>query len=1065
MKNQENPRFIQNTPHGVDKYEGKSAERVADAIKSHIEEYNNKDNLAKIIGLDGEWGSGKSNIIRILTKKLGDNYYLFEYDAWGNQEDLQRRSFLEQLTKELIDERILEGKTTISKRDGGEETVLWNEKLKYLLAQKKETVSEKHPRISNGMAAAGAVAILTPIFVFIAYSLKPQQTQWWWTLISVFISMIPVLVSLVVWRRACKKDKRYNDLGYLLAIYNDKIENDVNYETISEDEPSVTEFKSWMNDISNFIEAKKKNKLIVVFDNMDRLPADKVKELWSSIHTFFSEDGYKNIWVIIPFDKTHLANAFGEESNEEPPELTCHFINKTFPVIYRVAPPIVTDWKKTFNEFFEDAFGEKENEKKLIILRIFGICKEQITPREIIAFINEIVSLKRTWLDEIPLLFISVFALKKDIILKAPVLNILSGSYLDKIERIVPNNEELQKHISALTFGINVKLAEQIPLKQYLQKTLKGEPNYDINKYTDNKHFVSTLDDELKDIDPALTEKAILSLSKLEPEKELKIKPQWNELVKLQLKNEISSLIFSDSHKALLLNADNPYKIKFSKYLYNGYLKQKEFNGASFFSAMEAFENFIKTNNLKITFADFIVSKNVQPEIFIDYVSQSKSRFSDFKITCDNKNLNDYLIGLLEDGLPNMDFIGYLIKDETYNFTTLQEKIESIISGNKLTVANFPELIKTYKLISKNKPLTTQLSTAQVQTLISGIKDDSQASYYDLVAMGLVNKQINTAYSEGLDEEVAKVIEYYMTYGKLLILAKDWGSDLLRKTVKAMTIKSLGKEMQILEVLPFFEEIKTAISITPESLLEELSLWEDSIPSITVDNIEAQIPKFNFYIYSTETKNKLTEHINKIAIEKFKTIPENDLYAQRNTATYYWLNCAAILIENNIIKSLPDNLTDFSKKVLVEIASGVQPIPTSNSILERIIKKASKSKLQPTIKIICDEFCNKTKAINPSLFVYFAENFDFINKMTSRSGDITRNILNDVFSNPTCSKLILDNSSGYIKKINKAGDDAEDLKSKIYQMLQNNPSDELIDFASAIGVKIEQEPDNEEVKE
>lgn len=62
-------------------------------------------------------------------------------------------------------------------------------------------------------------------------------------------------------------------------------------------------------------------------------------------------------------------------------------------------------------------------------------------------------------------------------------------------------------------------LAEQIPLKQYLQKTLKGEPNYDINKYADNKHFVSILDDEIKDIDPALTENAVVSLSKLNPEK------------------------------------------------------------------------------------------------------------------------------------------------------------------------------------------------------------------------------------------------------------------------------------------------------------------------------------------------------------------------------------------------------------------------------------------------------------------------------------------------------------------------------------------------------------------
>jgi len=1061
MTNQEIPRFIQNTPHGVDKYEGKSAERVVDAIKNHIEEYGEKDKFAKIIGLDGEWGSGKSNIIRILKGKLGDDYYLFEYDAWGHQEDLQRRSFLETLTTCLNNETgLLTNEATINIKGGGKKSVTWKNKLKYLLAKKIETETTSYPKIGVGVAISFFTAVLTPVFVFIAFATKSNKSSVLSTIISILISALPVIGALLVWWYYAKKEpEKYRNLNFFLAVYQDKLVEGIEFETISEDEPSVTEFKEWMTDLSEGLTKK----LIIVYDNMDRLPADKVKELWSSIHTFFSENGYKNIWVIIPFDKIHLANAFGEKPNGEQPELTCHFINKTFPVIYRVAPPILTDWKKTFNEFFAEAFGESENEDKLTIQRIFGISKEHITPREIIAFINEIVSLKRTWFDEIPLLFISVFVLKKDVILKAPVINILSGSYLDRIEKIVPNNEELQKYISALTFGIEVKLAEQIPLKQYLQKTLKEEPNYDINKYTDNKHFVSILDDELKEIDPALTEKAILSLSKLEPEKELKINTQWNELVNLQLKNEISSLVFSDSHKALLLNADNSYKVKFSKYLYNSFLKQKEFTGASFFFAMEAFENFVKTNDLNISFDDFIVFKTVLPEVFIDYVSQSKSRYSDYKIICDNKNLNDYLIGTLEKGLPNMDFIKYLIKDETYNFTVLQENIESIISGNKLTVTNFPELIKTYKLISKTKALPTQLSPNQVQTLISGIKDKSQSGYYDLVAMGLATQQIDTPHSEGLDTELAKVIEHYQSYGKLLLLAIDWGSNLLRRTVKTMTINSLGTLLNIKEILPFFEEIIAAISVTPETLLKDLNRWERFGTDIKVDNIEVLIPKFMFYNYSAETNNKLTEYINRIAIEKLKSIPENDLFAQRNSAQYYWLNCASILIEKNTIKTLPENLTNFSKKILVEISSGAQPIPVSNSILERIINKANKNKLQPTVKMICDDFCNKTKTINPTLFVYFAENFDFINKMTSRSGDITRNILNDIFSNNTCQNLILNNSSGYINIINEAGNDAEDLKAKVHQMLLNNPPEKLTEFASAIGVKIES--DDEETNE
>lgn len=62
-------------------------------------------------------------------------------------------------------------------------------------------------------------------------------------------------------------------MSYLLAIYQDNIESDVCYETLSEDEPTVYEFKAWMQDISNFI--KDKRKLVLIFDNMDRLPAEK----------------------------------------------------------------------------------------------------------------------------------------------------------------------------------------------------------------------------------------------------------------------------------------------------------------------------------------------------------------------------------------------------------------------------------------------------------------------------------------------------------------------------------------------------------------------------------------------------------------------------------------------------------------------------------------------------------------------------------------------------------------------------------------------------------------------
>ena len=283
---QQYPRFIQNKPCGIDKFDGGSQKRLAKTIARHFRQndsLNEECSLPRIIGIEGIWGSGKSNVVKMLESELSDNYYFFEYDAWGHQEDLQRRSILELLTSKLIDDGILSGDATIKVKGGGSKTVSWSDKLKYLLARKTETVTEKYPLISNGMVAAFLVAVLTPIFTFIAYAVKPTPTTCGFSLLSIIIAALPVLIALSIWWLKYRKDPQKYGWSYLLAIYQDKIENDVCYETLSEDEPTVCEFKAWMQDISDFIKEKGQHKLVLVFDNMDRLPAEKVKELWDGV--------------------------------------------------------------------------------------------------------------------------------------------------------------------------------------------------------------------------------------------------------------------------------------------------------------------------------------------------------------------------------------------------------------------------------------------------------------------------------------------------------------------------------------------------------------------------------------------------------------------------------------------------------------------------------------------------------------------------------------------------------------------------------------------------------------
>ena len=112
---------MSNRPLGKDLLDGQSQDYVALAIKRHIEEVDAKKDdenaLPRIIGVEGSWGSGKSNMLLQLQEKLKSNYYFFTYDAWGNQEDLQRRSILESLTDELIQKEMLVKDTQIKVLD------------------------------------------------------------------------------------------------------------------------------------------------------------------------------------------------------------------------------------------------------------------------------------------------------------------------------------------------------------------------------------------------------------------------------------------------------------------------------------------------------------------------------------------------------------------------------------------------------------------------------------------------------------------------------------------------------------------------------------------------------------------------------------------------------------------------------------------------------------------------------------------------------------------------------------------------------------------------------------
>lgn len=1064
MANNEFPRFIQNRPNGLDKFEGASQTKLAKAIAQQI--VNNdalpkEEALPKIIGIQGEWGAGKTNVVRLLEKELSGKYYFFEYDAWGHQEDLQRRSILELLTDKLIEDGFLEGMTTIKVKGGGKKSVSWPDKLKLLLARKTETVTEKYPKINNGMAAAALVAILTPIFTYIAYTIRPICSGFWLSFLSILISALPVIVGLSVWGCAYRKNHKYG-LSYLLAIYNDKIENDICYETLSEEEPTVTEFKAWMGDISDYIKKEeKKPRLVLVFDNMDRLPAEKVKELWSSIHTFFADDGFENIWAIIPFDKKHLACAFGNESSPEATELTILFINKTFPIVYRVAPPVITDYRILFDKLFVEAFGNTADDSKESINRLFRMVKADANVREIIMFINALVALKQERGNDVSLINMAVYLLFQDEVSDNPIKQILSGEYLEKIKSIINNDILLQREISALVYGVDVKLASQIPLTKYIENCISGNEGYDINKYSEsNISFDTVLEEVSLNRDDIPVDNLINCLGSLDKDN-AQIQKIWKNITQKKLQIPLNEQDFTNEYQILLSKVNDQSVIdnivnSFYQKIYN----HTEIKGDKYYISLSKLEAFLRNNNISCQLT--IQNKTVTPEFFIDYLRASKEQYGKYQVITDSDALDTYLSEKLNsDGFSCSDIIAIINEDTHYKFPKLLNEIEQCVENNDIDELNIGEVFSIYKTLSEDTPLKKSLAPQTIASIIQKI-DPKQKGYTDVVAMRLVQGQQVPTVDESFIPDIAKNIDYYATYGDLLTNNLNWGIQLLNSVLKHMVQHGLGEHLSIESILPHYFQIRDKIGVTDEEFINHLSDWSEYVGgTITKDNIRNIIPDASFYELTIKYRNDLTENINRIVAEAISTVPVDELYSQRDAyATYYWHKAINALAGTDYMHPQPENVSDFAKKILSDVGKNVQSLPLPGEF-SKIIDSLDNSKTYSIISDVRNDICNGKMNITVERFKFFEKWFRTQGRLEDRAGDAVDKILKPIINNEECSALLIENHEYYISLINSAGDASNDFRQELKNIVKEKDNSNLKQFALSVGVIFENTKEKE----
>lgn len=876
-------KLLSKTPCNDDLFEGGAHKKLAEVVSREILD----DPQCSIIGIDGGWGSGKSNLVGMIEKNLTDEdrpellgkYHFFTYDAWGHQNDLPRRTILEELTSVVT---------------SGEDPILnsqdWKVRLENLLAKKKHTSTKVVPRLNFALIAIALMTALTPIVAAISDKIPTAEGKLIFTglVYSAFILFVIVkqLCNMHAYGQPINVENFFTEL---FLIYKDKIKEDVKFETISEKEPSTKQFKEWMFNMN--ADLKKRDKvLIVVVDNMDRLPKLKVQELWAALHSFFSEERYSNIRVIVPFDRAHIRNAFqSEDIKSDKEEIAVYgddFINKTFYVVYTIPPPIMTGWMHYFCGRWKEAFGE-ENKVDNSVLQIYDMLTKEHSPRKIIAFINQFVTIRNLCDESIEDKYIALFIFGRKNITKKPLEEILNPSYLGSLEFLYKEDDRMRACISSLYYQLPVENAMDVIFTREVMSDLDDARTNLLDKLKNTEKYWEILNHSITKV--SNIENATLALNRHFGDDNSKETSQvWEALYcKSNPGSAVTDKYYHEYHSIFL------QKIKGKEKYYQHLLSVYHANISDSLDLTNYLDGIDMLREKLGDVEDVYMAEyktEITPELYLQLLIDRQYTYSEYGLSIDVEKFDEYLAGLDLNDIANKSFYQYV--EEDMDLPKYKDKIKELFKKNVSNASAEVALLKRVKEIEKRPfDINSYISDSQIYNLCNSLTE-KDALYADVIAMliaryeydGNLQKYYNShadGYSEDFVKKVARCIQYYMDYGSLLLkIGKDSFSypKFVSLVAKELTIGSYGtSRMSIKEALMNFENIMQKTGIASELLLKKWCQWSEYFKSVEVKDVK-NLP-LTLVEECMKTENELTRYILSL-IQEFLSAVEQQAWKQ-----------------------------------------------------------------------------------------------------------------------------------------------------------------------------------------
>ncbi|MDB5580654.1 MAG: hypothetical protein JWR80_5830 [Bradyrhizobium sp.] len=475
-------------------------DRIADAI---VDVVCHQPQI-KMIGLLGGWGSGKSTVIKLMEgklegKKASPTIRCFVYDTWLRQSDPPRRAFLEGLASFLT-------KDDVSSSKNSEER--WKIELAELTGHFEKTSTESKAILTvPGRFMLPAIVLLPVGLKLIGDGTLAYEERQDLAAIIVFIlgwvlTFAPFIAAILI-----KIFGKYA-IDDILVIFANKPGEQKQEIKSRRPEPTAIEFQEMFRKILESMPGAGRD-LVIVIDNLDRLPPEEAVTLWATMRGFFLDArrgglaiGSDLPAVIVPIDPSASERIHGRAVEGNAGSLSESFISKTFDLVFRVPPPVLSSWQKYLESRLRAVFRRELQPswpfQVRLIYEAFHRQKgpdAQVTPRDLNTFVNAIATLWIQWRDsDISMASIAYFvchrvAITKDIhnAVQHPIVS------LDSFDL------DWRLSIAALSFGVPKAQASELYMKDPIRSAISSEDPSTFRKLATDPGFDLYFDQVLDD--------------------------------------------------------------------------------------------------------------------------------------------------------------------------------------------------------------------------------------------------------------------------------------------------------------------------------------------------------------------------------------------------------------------------------------------------------------------------------------------------------------------------------------------------------------------------------------